>query len=46
MLMSNVKIVELAAVMTELGISGADGKWIWENDDIGRWGKELLGVQA
>ncbi|KAL9636849.1 MAG: hypothetical protein Q9164_002566 [Protoblastenia rupestris] len=46
MLMSNVKIVELAAVMTELGISGAAGKWIWENDDIGRWGKDLLGVQA
>ncbi|KAL9131949.1 MAG: hypothetical protein Q9217_000229 [Psora testacea] len=39
MLMSNVKVGELAAVMTELGISGSGEKWIWENDDIGiqRW---------
>ncbi|KAL9103636.1 MAG: hypothetical protein Q9163_001331 [Psora crenata] len=44
MLMSKVRVVELAAVMTELAVSGSGDKRIWENDEIGRWAKELLGA--
>ena len=46
LLMSNVKVAELAIVMTELGVSGSSEKWIWENNDIKRWGREMLGMQA
>lgn len=40
-IMPSVEVVDLAAVMEDLGISGSD-EWIWENAMIARRGGELL----
>jgi hypothetical protein len=40
-IMPSVAVVELAAVMVDLGISGSE-QWIWENAQIGKKGGELL----
>lgn len=40
-IMPSVKAIELAAVMLDLGLHG-NAEWIWENDQIGSRGDELL----